>query len=333
MASVVAWIGFLACAAAVAWSGSHLARLGDRLAALTGLGRAWLGLVLMATVTSLPELFVGIGSAGVQGNADLAVGDVLGSCVFNLLILSVLDAFHPGPGLLSATSPEQVLSTSFGIVLFALVGLGLFLPDQYRVAGWVGVLSLVFLAVYLVAMRVVYRHVRRLPSPLPLDEVEAADRSTLRPVLTRYAMHAAVVIVAALFLPGFAEGIVEETGLKASFVGTLLLATSTSLPEGAVSIAALRLGAVDMAVSNLLGSNLFNIAILAIDDLVYEEGVLLKDASDAHLVTVFSTVVMSAIVIVGLTFRSTPKRYLLAWDTFLIALVYVANLVLLYRIA
>src|SRR5690606_23410545 len=71
MASVVAWIGFLACAAAVAWSGSHLARLGDRLAALTGLGRAWLGLVLMATVTSLPELFVGIGSAGVQGNADL----------------------------------------------------------------------------------------------------------------------------------------------------------------------------------------------------------------------------------------------------------------------
>lgn len=331
MASVVPWIGFLACAAAVAWSGSRLARLADRLADVTGLAHAWLGLVLMATVTSLPELFVGVASAGVQGNADLAVGNVLGACVFNLLILSVLDALHRGPGLLRAASPDQVLSTSFGVVLFALVGLGLFLPDQYRIAGWVGILSLVFLAVYLVAMRMVYQQMR--PSAPRVESGGAEDETGMREALVRYAVHAGVVIVAALLLPGFAEQIAERSGLKASFVGTLLLAVATTLPEGAVSIAALRLGSVDMAVSNLLGSNLFNIAILAIDDLVYEEGVLLKDASDAHLITVFSTLVMSAIVIVGLTFRSTPKRYLLAWDTFLIALVYVVNLVLLYRIA
>ena len=331
MDGFASWTGFLACAAAIAWSGFHLARLGNRLAVLTGLGRAWLGLILMATVTSLPELFVGIGSAGVQGNADLAVGDVLGSCVFNLLILSVLDAFHRGPGLLSAAGPAQVLSAALGIALLALVGLGLFLPEQYVVMGWVGVLSLVFLAVYLLAVRMMYRQMGARAPRSEGDEAEGP--SPLRGVILRYAAHAMVVIAAALLLPGFAERIVEETGLKATFVGTLLLATSTSLPEGAVSLSALRLGSLEMAVSNLLGSNLFNIVVLAIDDVVYRKGLLLKDAADAHLVTVFSTLVMSAIVIAGLTFRTTPKRFLLAWDTFLIAVLYVANLVLLYRIA
>ena len=323
---------FTLCAALILFSGSRLSRYGDRIAALTGLGRAWLGLVLLATVTSLPELFVGIGSAGIQQNADLAVGDVLGSCVFNLMILSMLDAFHRGPGLLSTVAPKQVLIAALGIVLLALVGFGLFLPEQIVVMGWVGALSLVFIAVYVVAMRVVYRHFAQ-------DEGERAGerndkgKKELRKVLKWYALHAAVVIAAALFLPSLAEGIMEATGLKASFVGTLLLATSTSLPEVAVSVAALRIGAVDMAVSNLLGSNLFNIVILAIDDIVYQGGFLLKDASEAHLVSVFSTIIMSAVVIVGLTFRMAPKRYLLAWDTFLIAVMYVINLILLYRIA
>ena len=285
----------------------------------------------MATVTSLPELFVGIGSAGIQGNADLAVGNVLGACVFNLLLLSVLDAFHRGPGLLSTAGPQQILSATFGIVLLALVGLGLFLPDQYVLLGWVGVLSLVFLTIYLFAIRMVHRQIEA--DPARGDGGGDGDRAALRGVIVRYVAHAAVVIGAALILPGFAERIVQETGLEASFVGTLFLATATSLPEGAVSLTALRIGAVEMAVSNLLGSNLFNIAILAIDDIAYQEGLLLKHASDAHLVTVFSTVIMSAIVIAGLTFRSAPKRSLLAWDTFLIALVYLANLSLLIRIA
>lgn len=322
--------GFILCALAIAISGTRLARWGDRLAELTGLGRAWLGLVLMATVTSLPELFVGISSAGIHGNADLAVGDVLGSCVFNLLILSGLDAFHRGPGLLSAVAPKQVLTAALSIVLLALVGFGLFLPQQYVLMGWVGLLSLLFMGVYLASMRMVYQHMGhdRTGEPGPAD-----GKGGLRVALSWYALHAAVVVAAALFLPGFAETIVQETGLKASFVGTLLLATSTSFPEVAVSMAALRMGALDMAVSNLLGSNLFNIVILAFDDIVYKGGFLLKDASDAHLLTVLSTIIMSAIVIVGLTFRTAPKRFLLAWDTFLIAVVYVVNLVLLYRIA
>lgn len=323
---------FTLCAALIFFSGSRLSRYSDRIAAITGVGRAWLGLILLATVTSLPELFVGIASAGLHANADLAVGDVLGSCVFNMLILSMLDAIHRGPGLLHSIAPKHVLLAALSIVLLALVGFGLYLPRNMPVTGWVGGLSLLFVGVYIAAIRMMHR---QYAGALGTDEEEPAEpeRGELRKLILGFATHALVVITAALFLPGFAEGIMAATGLKASFVGTLLLATTTSLPEVAVSVAALRLGAVDMAVSSLLGSNLFNIVILAIDDLIYREGFLLKDASDVHLVSVFSTIIMSAIVIVGLSFRTAPKRFLLAWDTFLILVVYVINLVVLYRIA
>jgi cation:H+ antiporter len=121
--------------------------------------------------------------------------------------------------------------------------------------------------------------------------------------------------------------------MGSSFFGTTFLAASTSMPELVVSFSTILLCSYDMAVSNLLGSNLFNIVILAIDDLEYTGGFLLKDASEAHLISVLSTIIMSAIVIVGLTFRTAPKRFLFAWDTSLIAVVYIINLVLLFRIA
>jgi cation:H+ antiporter len=325
-------VGFIACALVIWFSGSRLARHGDELAELTGMGRAWLGLVLMASVTSLPELFVGIGSAGLVGNADLAVGDVLGSCVFNLAIISLLDALHRGPGLLTSLSPSHVLTAVLGIVLLSLAGLGLYLPDQYLVTGWLGLISLGFVLLYLISMKLIHQQMRAAEMAAGHSPRRGpTNGKALRSALGWYTVHALVVIGAALFLPHFADLLVQHTGLRASFVGTLLLAGSTSLPEIAVSVAAVRLGSVDMAVSNLLGSNLFNILILALDDLFYTPGILLKDASDSHLISVFSTIIMTAIVIVGLTVRSAPKRFLLAWDTFLIAVVYVVNLVLLYR--
>ncbi|MBK8657833.1 MAG: hypothetical protein IPN22_02880 [Bacteroidetes bacterium] len=112
--------------------------------------------------------------------------------------------------------------------------------------------------------------------------------------------YACIIIAAALFLPHFAEKIAEQTGLGKSFVGTLFLAASTSLPEIAVSMAAVRMGFIDLSVGNLLGSNIFNVFILFIDDLFYTKGHLLKDASDAHLVSVFSVILMSAVAIIGL---------------------------------
>jgi cation:H+ antiporter len=146
-----------------------------------------------------------------------------------------------------------------------------------------------------------------------------------------YALYALITIAVALFLPYFAEEIAIKTGLGKSFVGTLFLAVSTSLPEIAVSLAAIRMGSIDISVGNLLGSNIFNILILAIDDIVYTKGDLLKDASDSNLFSVLATIIMSAIAIIGLTFRVSNKRFFLGWDALLILIIFILNLTLLYH--
>lgn len=336
MALAYAIGGFAGCALIILWAGRHLSFYGDLLAVRTGWGKAWVGLILMASVTSLPELMVGIGSAAIVQSADLAVGDILGSCAFNLGLLAMLDAFVPKHrAILSMASRNHVLAAALGIILLAMVGIGLFLPREIVITSWIGLSSIAFIVIYLVSIRIIYLFEKKntlAPAVLEAEAEDPAKKLTTRQVVVRYTLFALVIVGTALALPYFADSIAEATGLGKSFVGTLFLAVSTSLPEVAVSYAAIRMGAIDLAVGNLLGSNIFNVLILAIDDLVYSKGFLLKDASRLNLLSVFSVILMSAVVIIGLSYRAEGKRYKLAWDAAVIFLIYVVNIVLLYQL-
>jgi cation:H+ antiporter len=159
-------------------------------------------------------------------------------------------------------------------------------------------------------------------------EIRYAD-ITLRRAMLLYAAAAAVLVVAAIFLPGAAEQLADLTGLGHSFVGSLFVAGSTSLPELVVSIAAARMGAIDMAAGNLFGSNLFNIAVLGVDDVLYTKGSLLAAVSPAHLATLGAAITMTGIVIIGLTYRAKRKRFRLSWDAIGVVAVYAAGVLLL----
>jgi cation:H+ antiporter len=146
-----------------------------------------------------------------------------------------------------------------------------------------------------------------------------------------YALNALVVIAAAVFLPEIGLGIAEKTGLGQTFVGNIFIALSTSLPEVVVSIAAVRMGAVDLAIGNLLGSNIYNIGlILALDDIFFVKGPILSYVSGSHTISAISAILMTSIAIIGLTYRSEKKRLFLAWDSIGIITVYFINLMLLY---
>ncbi|HEX4957943.1 MAG TPA: hypothetical protein VFV46_07175 [Lacibacter sp.] len=313
------------------WLVKKLSFYGDLLAEKTGLSKGWIGLILMASVTSLPELMVGISSSAIVQSPDLAAGDVFGSCAFNLGILAMLDAFIPGKKSLSGVaSPTHMLNAALGILLVALAGLALFLPRDIYLTSWIGVSSIIFILVYVASIRIIYKNEQNHSGDITQNHKNTVDISlTLRQVIVRYTAMAFLIIGAALALPYFAEHIAEMSGLKTSFVGTFFLALSTSLPEVAVSVAAIRSGSIDLAVGNLLGSNIFNVFILAIDDLFYTKGLLLKDASDIHLVSAFSVIIMNAVVIIGLSYKAQGKRFLLAWDALLIFIIYILNLVLL----
>lgn len=325
-------LGFAACAIVIFFAGRKLSFYGDLIADLTGLGKAWIGLILMASVTSLPELVVGISSSAVVQSPDLAVGDIMGSCAFNLCILAMMDMFVPEhKSIFSVASNSHVLAISLGTILIAIAGIALFLPNEIVILPWLGVTSLLFLMVYLMSVRLIYRFELKNRDTINSKAEHLKRGITLRKAAIMYVGFAAITVTAALFLPHFAEQIAEQTGMSKSFVGTLFLAVSTSLPEIAVSIAAIRMGAIDLAVGNLVGSNIFNIAILALDDVFYTKGHLLKDASDSHTISVLAIIIMSAVAIIGLTYRPGSKRYMLGWDALLILLIYVVNLVLLYN--
>jgi cation:H+ antiporter len=334
--SLLTWVvlQLAVCALLILVSGIRLSRYGDVLAEKTGLGGTWIGVLVMAGVTSLPELVTGASAVALFDVADIAAGDAIGSCMFNLLILAFLDARHPVP-LSTRIHQGHVLSAAFGVLLLGIAAGALLAGPNAPALGWVAVHSLVFIGVYALAMRLIFYFERARIAEVVETAQEAAryDEITLRGAVVRYTAWALVLVAAAAYLPGAAERLSVLTGLEQSFVGSLLVAGSTSLPEVVVSIAAVRMGAVDMAAANLFGSNLFNVAVLGIDDLVYARGVLLADVSRAHLVTLVAAMTMTAIAIIGLTYRARRKRYRFSWDALAIVAVYVVSVLLLKRLA
>lgn len=323
-------VGFLICATIIFFAGKRLSLYGDLLAEATGMSKGWIGLILLASITSLPELMVGISSSAIVQSADLAVGDILGSCVFNLAILAMLDAFvKEHKPITSIASTSHIVNAGLGIILLSLVGLAIFLPNDFPLMPWIGFSSILFILVYGVSVRIMYNHEQNQQPELP--GLQTKEQPELRRILGPFILYALIIIAAALALPYFANGIADMTRLGKSFVGTFFLAASTSLPEVAVSVAAVRRGSLDLSVGNLLGSNIFNVLILAIDDIVYPKGLLLKDASDFNLLSVFSTILMTAVVIIGLGVRTPGKRLWLAWDAIIILVIYFINLYLLFR--
>jgi len=328
------WIEFIVCTLVIVYSGTRLAKYGDIIAEKTGLGRAWIGLVLMASVTSLPELVTGISSVTYAGVPDIAVGDVLGSCVFNMLILAILDALHRPMPIATKAHQGHVLSAAFGLLLLNIVCVSMFLRENISPIGWLGSYSLLFIVIYLIAMRLVFTYEKRKIAEFLkelAEELQYKDVSMKTAVL-HYGMNALIVVIAAMFLPKIGEGIAESTGLGQTFVGNIFIAVSTSLPEVVVSIAAVRMGAIDLAIGNLFGSNIFNIFILALDDIFFLKGPLLSYASPNHIISALSAIAMTTIAIIGLTYRAEKKRLFVAWDSLCILIVYLVNLMLLYML-
>jgi len=328
------WLAFIVCTSLIVYSGTKLAKYGDIIAEKTGLGRAWTGLVLMASVTSLPELVTGISSVTFAGVPDIAVGDVLGSCVFNLLILALLDAAHRPQPLSAKAHHGHILSAGFGILLLGIVAISLFLGDRISSFGWIGLYTPLIIGVYLIAMRLVYFYEKRQFSAFIKEmavELQYEKIST-KTAIVHYSMNAVIVVIAAVFLPKIGEAIAEATSLGQTFTGNIFIAIATSLPEVVVSITAVKIGAINLAVGNLFGSNIFNIFIISLDDLFFVKGPLLSFVNQSHAIPALSAIVMTAIAIIGLTYRAERKKLFLAWDSAGIVFIFVINLMLLYML-
>ncbi len=331
---MILWLGFIICCAVIVYSGSKLSQYGDIIAEKTGLSRTWTGVVLIATVTSLPELVTGISSVTYAGVPDIAVGNVLGACVLNMLIFAVLDIFHQNIPLSAKAHHGHILSAGFVILLLGIVATSLFLGKFILPLGWIGPYTFLFIFIYLFAMRLIYFHEKREISAFirkKAIELRYKDIPT-KTAYINFGINALVVIVAAIVLPKIGEGLAEITGLGQTFVGNIFIAFATTLPEATVSVYAMKIGSIDLAIGNLFGSNIFNVFILAIDDIFFIKGPLLSFANPNHIIPALSAIAMTTIAVIGLTYQTGKKHLFLAWDSLAIIFFYIINMLILFSL-
>ncbi len=335
------WTQFFAIALVIGFAGYQLSYYADLIAERTGLGRNWIGLILLATITSLPELMSGVSAVAFADSPDLAVGDILGSCVFNLTLVFLLDLLYRESSVYSRATQGHILSAAFGIVLMSFIGFGIAVGGRFTDVGigHMGAFTVAIPFFYILAMRNLYAFERRTSAD---HAAQAASSSGPLPPATSglssariyglFGLAALVVVAAGAGLPFVGERIVEAMGWNEAFVGTMFIALATSVPEIAVTISAIRLRAVELAFSNLLGSNLFNAVILTVDDLFYLKGPLFQHVSQTHVVTAISAVMMTGLVLVGLI-QSPSRRVLqtVSAMSLLLVLVYAINAYVVFK--
>ena len=307
-------------------AGTKLARYGDVIAEKTGLGRIWIGVVLIAFVTTIPELVTSVSSVALVGSPDLALGTLLGSCCFNLSILALLDILHSRTPVLSVASPKHVITGGWGALLIAIAAAGIVAGPRFPflTLGWVGVPSIAILILYLVGMWWIFRRERSQRLDAAPNTSNQYNELTTRTVGLRFALAAAAVVAAGIWLSFIGDEIGRTTGWGSTFIGSMFLAICTSAPELVVAITALRIGAVDLAVADILGANMLDIAVILPVDLAQGGGSVLGSVSSGHLIVASVAVTMTALAIVGLRLRRGRKLFKVAsWYTPLLIGLYV----------
>lgn len=331
---------FAAAAGLVWFAGVRLERYADAISRHTGRSHAFVGMVLLAPATSLPEIATA-SSAALLGNNELVVHNLTGAVVTQLFILAIADWLTRHRGALTFFSPQVVLVFQ-GIGLIALLMLtiigmviGLISPVRALVF-W----PVIILVGYLLVAYLMYR-LEGIPQWLPLNlptvllgEEDRVDTHQTAATLTiaalRFTVAALLVLAGGWTLAHTADAIAVQSGLGASFIGVTLLALATSLPEFSTTLAASRSGRYALAVSNIFGSNAFNIMLLFVGQLFYRNGALLADVRPTAIFVAALGALFACIYLWGLLEREDRTVYRIGWDSAAVSVLYIAGLAVLY---
>lgn len=320
------WVQFVLSALVIVVAAYFLAKYGDVIAIRTGLGGMFIGILLMAGATSLPELLTSM-EAVRQNTPNIAAGNLLGSNGFNMLLLAVLDLLHRSQRILRKAAMRHALTGSLAILM---IGLSLFfITAEINVkVGWVGLDSIIIIAAYVFALRLISGDQEK---GKPAEKYIPEGTPKLWIGFLGFAAAAGVLIFITPIMVGTSNEIAEITGLGTTFVGTTLVALVTSLPEMVTTIAAIRIGASDMAIGNLFGSNMFNMFALGLTDLFYTQGRFLATIDPAFMLVGLFGLLMTTIGLVGNLAKLEKRFWFIEIDSLLLFILYFSGMWLLYQ--
>jgi cation:H+ antiporter len=334
-------VGIFAVAAIAVWvAGTKLAQFADRIAEATGWGREMLGILLLGGVTSLPELAVAT-TATFRGVPALSIGDVLGSAAVNLVVLAIADAVSGRRALTSVQgSPSVILQGLLGILLLSIAAMPAITGDRSVLGA--GISSWVMLAVYIGGIRLLassnaprawhVSHEAKDESPAPQAEQGAEDEST-RPLFLKTIAAGTVIVFAGFLLARTGESLAEQSGLGTSFFGAVFLAFATSLPEWSTVIAAVRLRRYEMAISDIFGTNLFNVTIIVAVDFLHPGGPILLETGRTAAFGAMLALALTVFFMVGLLERRDRTVLRMGWDSMAVIFGYCGGVAVLHALS
>ncbi|WP_324765466.1 sodium:calcium antiporter (plasmid) [Sinorhizobium meliloti] len=334
-------LAIFAGAAATVWMAgvqiTHYARvISDR----TGIGQAFIGVVLLGGVTSLPELAVAV-SASIAGDASLAVNSMLGGIAMQVALLALADMLIGRQALTSVIpDPIVMLQGGFKILLLSIVIASIVVGDVPVLHSglWMWALAAVTGLSLWVLSRAQHRkswiandqHERQEREESEASEETKEGGKSLSAAGWSAAATGAVIITAGYLLSRTADAIAESTGLGQSFVGLVLVAIATSLPEASTVFTAARAGLYTMAMSDIFGTNLFDLSFLFFIDVAGGADAGMNSAGRFEAFAALIAITVTAIFFIGLVERRDRTILKMGYDSFAVLCVYLAGLVVLY---
>lgn len=322
------WVRFFISAGVIILAAINLSRNADIIAEKTGMGRAWVGALLLPIITSLPEI-VTSAQAVIIDNPDIALGNVFGSNMFNIVIIGVVDIVQGSGPVLRFASKGHILTASIGILLLGLSCTSILAGVDVLIPGLrIGIDSLVILLVFLAGLRLITRYERKNGGGSE-DDPQYLDKSLAKAVGVFIAA-GALIVLAGRHLAITADELSTATGMGGTFIGSFMVAVTTSLPELVATMTAVRMGALDLAIGNILGANVMNIFIIVAADLFYRKGTFLSSVSPDNLITGVLAVSLMSIAVIGLIYRSEKSVLNLGYDSVGIIILYLLGAFLVF---
>jgi cation:H+ antiporter len=329
---------FLAAATIVWFAGTRLAHCADEIARRTGIGSAFIGILLLGGITSLPELAVAT-TATLSGKPELSINDVLGSAAINVVILALADATLRREALTSKPgSPVVLLQGVLGIMLLALVIAPSIVGDVLVLGmgawSWAMVCGYC-LAIYVLAgAKGLHSWVPAGAGPGDADAERprgSTDVSRVR-LATQTALAAVAILATGYVLAEAGAALAAQSGLGLSFFGSVFLGFSTSLPEISTVIAAVQLRRYEMAIADVFGTNLFNVTIIALVDALHDGGPVLVESGSFASFGALLAIVLTGLFLAGIIERRNRKILRMGIDSLLAIALYTAGVMVLYSL-
>ncbi len=326
---LILWAQFAAATAIILVSGIKHSNTAGESVKSGKFSANFMGVFFLAIITSFPEIFTTIASVTKVHALDLGVGDLIGSVILNLMIVVMLDFKFGAKPVLSSVSKDHIAISGFSIlmlgILLASMAAGVLLDLRLGLFR-IGLEGPLIAGVYIWAMYHIFNSAKKDKGERRGNNLNAVK------VYSTFAICGAVIIFSGYWLACIGKEIVDLYGWNEMYFGTIMVAFATSLPEIVVSAVAISSGSINMGIANILGSNLFNIGLIPILDILFRKGYILEHISSTHILSVCLAILLTIVLFFSVYLKPKKTFARLGVGTIIMIVFFITGNFILYSI-